>query len=200
MSILYKMKALPKRNEDELIYLHPYVVSRGTKRLADWAEEAHDGGTLNKADILGAMKSLEEFIVKSLRNGYQVELDGVGTLAVSLSSRKVTDEKEIRGNSLDVKRVTFRCSKSLKTRLSGASLERSGAAKHDKTTFDFRHAKLMKYLSEHPFINRGTYRILMGCSDRVWRSDCNRYLNEGILKREGKSPLNFYTLAVGSLS
>lgn len=199
MSILYKMKALPKRNDDELIYLHPYVVSRGTKRLTDWAEEAHDSGSLNKADVLGAMKSLEEFIVKSLRNGYQVELDGVGTLAVSLSSRKVTDEKEIRGNSLDVKRVTFRCSKSLKTRLAGASLERSAAVKQDKTTFAHRQTKLLQYLSEHPFINRGTYRILMGCSDRIWRSDCNRYLDEGLLQRQGKSPLNFYTLKADAI-
>lgn len=195
MSILYKMKNLPKPSEEELTYLFPQTISRGTKTLEDWAEEATMAGTLSPADVAAAMKSLETFVIKSLRGGYQVTLDGLGTLSVSLTSRKVTDEKEIRSNSIDVKTVNFRCSKALVTNLKGATIERASLPKQSDDTFEQRKQRMLHFMATNPVINRNTYRSINGCSDHTWREDRRVYLLENLLLRQGKSPLNYYVLA-----
>ena len=195
MSILYKMGTLPPRSGENLKYLYPVPVIRGTKTLDDWAQEATMSGTLSPADVAAAMKSLESFVIKSLRGGYQVTLDGLGTLSVTLASRKVTDEKEIRSHSIDVKTVNFRCSKTLVTNLKGATIERASLPKQNDDPFELRKQRMLRFMATNPVINRNTYRSINGCSDHTWREDRRIYLLENLLLRQGKSPLNYYVLA-----
>lgn len=197
MSILYKMSTLPPRSGDNLKYLYPVLVIRGTKTLDDWAEEATMSGTLSPADVAAAMKSLEAFVIKSLRGGYQVSLNGLGSLSVVLSSRKVTDEKDLRSHSIDVKTVNFRCSKALVTNLKGATIERASAPKQNNDTFEKRKQRMLDFMATNPVINRNIYRSINGCSDYTWREDRRIYLLENLLLRQGKSPLNYYILKAG---
>lgn len=194
MSILYKMRNLPKPNEEELTYLFPIPVSRGTKTLDDWAEEASMSGTLSAADVAAAMKSLEKFIIKSLRGGYQVSLDGLGSLSVVLSSRKVTDERDIRANSIEIKDVNFRCSKALVSEIKGATIEKAVLPKPTSYTFEERKQRLLDYMDTNSVITRSTYLALNGCDENTWRKDLVFYLVKRVLISQGKSPACYYIL------
>lgn len=194
MSILYKMRNLPKPNEEELMYLFPIPVSRGTKTLDDWAEEASMSGTLSAADVAAAMKSLEKFIIKSLRGGYKVSLNGIGSFSVVLSSRKVTDEKYIRANSIEVKDVNFHCSKTFVSEIKGATIEKAVLPKPTSFTFEERKQRLLNYMTTNSVITRSAYLALNGCDENIWRKDVSFYMVKKILMPQGKSPACYYIL------
>ena len=58
--------------------------------------------------VVGVLQEVADMVVSHLRQGKNVRLDGLGTFSLALSSREVTDRKEIRAASVRIKKVNFR--------------------------------------------------------------------------------------------
>ena len=58
--------------------------------------------------MVGVLQEVADMVVSHLRQGKNVRLDGLGTFSLALSSREVTDRKEIRAASVRIKKVNFR--------------------------------------------------------------------------------------------
>ena len=85
--------------------LYPAVVVKETittdhivKELSKHRRSDSVGG------VVGVLQEVADMVVSHLRQGKNVRLDGLGTFSLALSSREVTDRKEIRAASVRIKK------------------------------------------------------------------------------------------------
>ena len=125
MSILYKLYPIKDTiNKTPKQGLIAKAISRGTKNIDHLAKEISDGSTFNKAEVKALVDILIQRIENNIREGYSVNLEGLGTFFVSSESRMVQQKDEIRSASIKVKRITYRPSRKISNSVKGASFER----------------------------------------------------------------------------
>lgn len=126
MSAEYKLVRRPDPHKTDVKQpLYPCFVPSGIVRLDDLARMARGRSSFSSADIKGMLQLFQDLIVDALEYGQCIELEGIGTFGISLKSRPVMEEKEIRAESIRFQDVTFRSSKELCHRLCAMQLERS---------------------------------------------------------------------------
>mgnify|MGYP002226552592 CR=1 FL=1 len=105
-------------------------------------------------------------VVSHLRQGKNVRLDGLGTFSLALSSREVTDRKEIRAASVRIKKVNFRPVPELVKRVRQDTdilrAEFGFLPTGKKYTKEERWKLLEAYLKEHGSITRLVYSECLG--------------------------------------
>ena len=105
-------------------------------------------------------------VVSHLRQGKNVRLDGLGTFSLALSSREVTDRKEIRAASVRIKKVNFRPVPELVKRVRQDTdilrAEFGFLPTGKKYTKEERWKLLEAYLKEHGSITRLAYSEWLG--------------------------------------
>lgn len=194
MCARYRMVRNPNPTGDKKKQaLHPRVVPYGTLRTDDVIKEAESRSGMSGADIKGALRVIADVMASRLDQGYNIELDGLGFFSVSLSSRPVTDKKEIRSESIHFKNVNFRCGKYLKSKLKTMHLERIPEGKGVLPSFEERVRRLTEYLHTHHYITCSDYRDLTGCSKYRALEDLNRLINEGKLEKGGYRSTRVYS-------
>ena len=125
-----------------------------------------DKTTLYPKIVVAGTKNLENY----LADGYNVKLGEIGTFSATLTSRKVTDKKEIRSGSVHFDSVKFKPARHFVKevcRKGEMELERADPAYGFKTsspkhTQEERFGMLMEYLKEYTFITRQEYSNLTG--------------------------------------
>ena len=108
MDIEYDFKANPFKEKDGKPVLYPAVVVRETITTDHIVKELSKHSAYSAGCVVGVLQEVSDAIVAHLRQGKNVRLDGLGTFSLALSSREVTDRKEIRAASVKIKKVNFR--------------------------------------------------------------------------------------------
>lgn len=193
MAANYRMeKNPPSKEHPEQTPLHPRIVPRGTLSIKELMKNAKGRSTFTEADINGAMKLIADLVAESLRDGYHVELEGIGFLSVSLQSRPVMDAKELRSESVHFKNVNFRCSSELKRTLKVMPLARYKEEKRPVYEPEEKEYRLMWYLDRHPFITVRTYCALNSCSKYIAYKELDQFIAEGKLQHDGSRHIGIY--------
>lgn len=105
---------------------YPQVVRAKTVKLDDLALSIARDKRKQAVEVKGTLQLLIACIEDELLAGNNVCLDGFGTFSLSVQGKRtVTNPKEIRAESIEVKRVTFKTSTPLKCRLKDAKFVRS---------------------------------------------------------------------------
>lgn len=80
--------------------LYPKIVVAGTKNLENIADDIAKRSGFKAGTVIGLFSDLENLLTDYLADGYNVKLGEIGTFSATLTSRKVTDKKEIRSGSV----------------------------------------------------------------------------------------------------
>lgn len=122
MSIYYRLDEQtdnlhPEENRKQGLY--PRIISKKTVRLNELCRHTAEGTTFNAFELEIAAKMLVEGILEELGNGNNVTIDSFGTFSVSAEViRKVQKPQDIRAESIRLKKIVFKTSKSLISHLS----------------------------------------------------------------------------------
>ena len=104
--------------------LYPRLVARRTVFSEELIERACSYTTLSKPEMRMAFELIIDQMMKELKDGNNVCLDDIGMFSLSLTSRVVREENEIRSYSIKVKRLVFRMSKAFLKKLGAVNFER----------------------------------------------------------------------------
>ncbi len=129
MSIKYKMihrGDYLNPDEKKKTGYYPQVIRSRTVNLEEMATIIAKGKRLQAFEIKSTLELLMACIEDELLDGNSVCLDGFGTFSLTAqSNRRVDNPKEIRAESIEVKRVTFTPSLPLRKRLKNAKFVRA---------------------------------------------------------------------------
>ena len=105
---------------------YPQVIRSKTVNLEEMATTIAKGKRLQAFEIKSTLELLMACIEDELLDGNSVCLDGFGTFSLTAQCvRRVENPKEIRAESVEVKRVTFTPSLPLRKRLKNAKFIRA---------------------------------------------------------------------------
>jgi len=127
MAVYYTMKGMNDNihsEEEKKSGLYPRVVSLRTVFLEELIENATFRTTLSKQEMRMAFELIIDQMMEELKNGNNVCLDNIGMFSLTAVSRVVQDEKEIRSDSIFVKRLVFRMSNAFLKKLGIVNFER----------------------------------------------------------------------------
>ncbi len=172
---------------------HARVHSKGTIRLNEMCEELRDLG-VNSAQIKGVLDAAAKFMAKSLRHGYNVELDGIGIFSISLRSTSFEDELEKKKTRVEIDGVNFRCNKDLKKRVQKAELQKDKMSLQSMPSLTLRKKRMIAYLEEHGYINAVRYADINNCSRYLGRKDLLSFDEEKLIVSSGKRAHKIYLI------
>lgn len=165
--------------------LHARIVSKGTVRTEEIAQDIADSCGFSTAVTKGMLDALAHIISRHLRRGYTIELDELGSFSISLKCRPVMDKKEIRSWSVGFGKVHFKGNKQLKKRLMEIDLERADTGSSTSFTPEQRKKRALDYLSGHDFINRTLYMQINGCNHSTASRDLSELTETEVIKKLG---------------
>ncbi|MDR1103000.1 MAG: hypothetical protein LBL42_04495 [Tannerella sp.] len=121
MSIYYRLDGLTDNLNPEGSRkrgLFPRIIRKKTVSLRELCELAAAGTTFNVFELESAGRLLISEIIDQLSDGNNVCLDDFGTFSLSAEAiRPAQDEYDIRAESIRVKKVVFKTSKRLMSRM-----------------------------------------------------------------------------------
>lgn len=159
----------PDKNKTANRY-HARVVPKGTIDAKMLAHEIQDRCSLTAADIAGALVALADITAEKLANGYCVQLDGIGTLQLTLKCPQFRSINEIRGESVQVKSIAFRPSVRIKDKLKKTVFVRQKEKLHSQRHTDKEiDALVTAYFRKNETLTRSQFQQLCGltCSTAV---------------------------------
>ena len=149
--------------------LYPKIVVAGTKNLENIADDIAKRSGFKAGTVIGLFSDLENLLTDYLADGYNVKLGEIGTFSATLTSRKVTDKKEIRSGSVHFDSVKFKPARHFvkevyrkgEKELEHADPTYGFKTSSSKHTQEERFGMLMEYLREYTFITRQKYPVLL---------------------------------------
>lgn len=165
---------------------HPRIVSKGTIDTETLIHAISESCTLTPADLKAALAALSGQLARYLREGYEVEMEGLGFFSASLKARPVTDKSEIRSVSVSFDKVKFRASTHLKKNIQG-TLERhpQGFRHSSDLSLETCQRLLQIYLEKHTYVTRADYSRLTGRLKNRALKELHQWVEEGWLVMEG---------------
>lgn len=113
MAIQYRMLSKADNintENDKKKGLYPRIVNKETIQTKDLAKKIGAKVHLGESTAKILIEAMIDAIEEELKNGNSVCLNGFGTFSLSAKSKNVLEDKEIRAESIRVKKVGFRCS------------------------------------------------------------------------------------------
>lgn len=201
MAAKYDFKKSPDvKGTAERTTLYPKIVVTGTKDLEDIANDIARRSGFKAGTVIGLFSDLENILTDYLADGYNVKLGEIGTFSATLTSRKVTDKKEIRSASVHFDSVKFKPAPGFVK-----DVHRKGERElarvdplygfrnsSQKYTPEERFALLTEYLKKHTFITRKEYSSLTGLLKTKAASELRQWDKEKKIRREGRVPHIIY--------
>ena len=179
----------PSGREGE-IQEHARVQSKGTRRLVDICEKLIPQG-LNTAQIKGILDGLAVYIGESLRDGYHIELEDIGTFSLSVKTHPAEDPKKM---IVEVDSVNFKCSPKLKQRAKRAKLAVHKQSAASRLPLIKRKKNLLEYLQKNGSISVRGYARLNNCSDYQAKKDLDVFEEERVVELKGKGTHKIYII------
>jgi predicted histone-like DNA-binding protein len=107
---------------------YPRIISKQTVKVRELCQKAAEGTTLNAFELEISVGLIVNRILQELENGNNVCIEGFGTFSVSAETvRAVHTEHEIRAESIRAKKIVFKTSQALMTRLKGFTFRKAPA-------------------------------------------------------------------------
>lgn len=198
MEIQYDFKTNPFKEKDGKPVLYPAVVVKETITTDHIVKELSRHSAYSAGCVMGVLQEVSDAIVSHLRQGRNVRLDGLGTFSLALSSREVTDRKEIRAASVKIKKVNFRPVPELVKRVrQETEILRADfgflpiVKKYNK---EERWTLLETYLKEHGFITRLAYSEWLGVARTTAAYELKAWYEEKRLDKKGRHAHAVYVL------
>ncbi len=117
MSIFYRLDEQsdnlnPEENRKQGLY--PRVIRKRTVGLRELCESGSEGTTFNVIEMEAAVQLAIRQLIKELADSNHVCIEGFGTFSVSAKAvRPVLEQQDIRAESISLKRIVFKTSKTL---------------------------------------------------------------------------------------
>lgn len=198
MDIKYDFKANPFKEKDGKPVLYPAVVVKETITTDHIVKELSKHSAYSAGCVVGVLQEVADMVVSHLRQGKNVRLDGLGTFSLALSSREVTDRKDIRAASVRIKKVNFRPVPELVKRVRQETdilrAEFGFLPTVKKRSKEERWTLLEAYLKEHGSITRLAYSEWLGVARTTAAYELKAWYEEKRLDKEGKHSHAVYVL------
>lgn len=198
MDIKYDFKANPFKEKDGKPVLYPAVVVKETITTDHIVKELSKHSAYSAGCVVGVLQEVADMVVSHLRQGKNVRLDGLGTFSLALSSREVTDRKEIRAASVRIKKVNFRPVPELVKRVRQETdilrAEFGFLPTVKKRSKEERWTLLEAYLKEHGSITRLAYSEWLGGARTTAAYELKAWYEEKRLDKEGEHSHAVYVL------
>lgn len=142
---------------------HARVISKGTVSSEQLAEEIHERCSLSTADVAAALLALSQITAEKLKDGYNVHIEGIGHLQLTLQCPPIQSPKEIRAESIHFKSIAFRPSASLKRKLQATRFVRQEEKSHSKLRAEEEiDQRVADYFQKHETLTRAQFQSLCG--------------------------------------
>lgn len=142
---------------------HARVISKGTVSSEQLAEEIHERCSLSTADVAAALLALSQITAEKLKDGYNVHIEGIGHLQLTLQCPPIQSPKEIRAESIHFKSIAFRPSASLKQKLQAVRFVRQEEKSHSKLRAEEEiDQRVADYFQKHETLTRAQFQSLCG--------------------------------------
>ena len=123
--LFYKNPHSPGQKEEEEGVLHARIVEGQVLRFEKLCERIADRSSFNEGEVKGMMSLFKEELVRSLKDGDPVEIEGIGLFYPTAKCPPIRNPKEIRAESIHFSKVAFRACKELKKEMSSMHFERA---------------------------------------------------------------------------
>ncbi|MDH6312900.1 putative histone-like DNA-binding protein [Parabacteroides sp. PFB2-10] len=187
----------PKGRESEQL-LHARVSSKGTRRIDEICERLYELG-LNSAQIKGILDGLARYIGESLRDGYHIEVEGIGTFSMSVKTLQEEEETGDKSVTIQPAGVNFKCSKKLQTMVNQAELIVEKPSDKAILPLAKRKKRLASYLEKKKYINQREYAGLLDLTIYQARKDLMEFVEEGFILQTGGKTRKIYILGENSV-
>ncbi len=201
MAIVYDFKKLPRTSgsDEEAARLYPQVVKLKTVTFKELAKEIEEATTYTVADLMGLMEAVVQAAAKHLNASEHVELEGLGTLSLSIACDKdeegrqpvITSPDQVKPHHLHVSRVNFDAKPEFMKTLKGpfARAETPFPMNQERTipTPDECRTLLLNHLDERGYISTTTYMQLTHLTRRQASAELNAFVASGLLARSGSA-------------
>lgn len=142
---------------------HARVITKGTVSSEQLAEEIHERCSLSTADVAAALLALSQITAEKLKDGYNVHIEGIGHLQLTLQCPPIQSSKEIRAESIHFKSIAFRPSASLKRKLQATRFVRQEEKSHSKLRAEEEiDQRVADYFQKHETLTRAQFQSLCG--------------------------------------
>ncbi len=190
----YKLVKTPNPNKDgkEMPY-HARYAAYGTVNLDDLIGGSGGYVPFNSGVIKGVVQFLQEMIIRELKFGNNVELDGIGTFTVALQCPPVMNKKEIRAESIQFRTLLFRPSVKICDQLKTIPLYRLPEEKGNISfSLEERRERLTNRFTKQKRITGNDYVWMNHCSRASASRDLKLFCKEGLIERHGRGPTIYY--------
>ena len=171
----YIKKEMPDLNETGSTQVYYKMQMLRRMELDEFAERVHaSNGAFSKSTVMGVMTAVREQLVRELADGYNVQINGLGTFGCKLGMRpgKEIDsfaegEPKRNAQSIRVTGVTFRAEKNLAKDINQqCNLERGeeNRLSPSEHTPEERLQLALQFLREHDYMHVSDYAALTGLS------------------------------------
>ncbi len=197
MSAKYYLFKNPPRSGDteEKERYHVRLTQKGTIPFRQICKEIASASTISAADSKGAITGLVDVLIRHLREGYTVEIDGLGYFKAIATSPPVENPDKVRAEHIQYGGVSFRPSMEFTDRMKNMTFVKDPAyRKYIRRTQEERLATILYYLQENPFIKSSDCIRINGCSRYAAQKDLNLLCEQGAIQSHGQRSTRFYTL------
>ena len=194
-------------SEEPSSQLHGRVISKGTFRLTELCENLRELG-VNSAQVKAVLDATSRFISRSLTDGYNVELEGIGTFSLSLRSRLIEEEEgEDEENAtmkktvtrLTVDRINFKSNQRLLKQINREMELAEINCDQAPPALTYRKQRLLNHMQKNGFISERKYAGINNCSRYLSHKDLITFEQEGLIVRKGNRTHQVYVLREGAV-
>ena len=180
----------------EQVPLHARIVGSSTVRTEDLCDRVSVRTTFQQGEVRGIVVTLVEEMVRAMKDGDKIEIDGLGVFYPTLSCPPVADPKDIRAESIHFSRVVFRGSQQLRKSMRTMAVERSPYSSRKATDCpgELRRQRILDYLHEEGQVQSSDCMRLNYCSRYMAQLDLKVLRDEGCIIRMGGPKVAMYVL------
>ena len=116
MAITYRIWKKKFKNKDGQDQEKFYACKKTNRTLSteDVCQQISEASSLTEGDVMSALLGLSKITQRALTMGHNVNLEGIGTIGLSVTSAAMDSPKDISKVKVKAKRIPFRPDKSLK--------------------------------------------------------------------------------------
>jgi predicted histone-like DNA-binding protein len=136
MSIKYEFHINPPQKGEAITRYHPRMISSGTVDSKGIAESLHAQSTLSTGDVQAVLSMLGKEIVHQLSYNNRVHINGIGYFYLSLETKEIESDHEVRAESIKVKKLVLEADDEMKENLNKITIRRSEEKNHSEAISD----------------------------------------------------------------
>lgn len=194
MSINYSLYPIPAprgKEDEQRQYWGARIKSAGTKNTKNICQIISASTTFNPGEIKGMLDALNQWIVIWMSEGYNINLEGIGTLSVSLKSENVMEAKGY-GLVTRIDGINFLPGTELKEATKKFELKHIKRTQHETFSIDERKERIMDYILRNNSISSSTCIRHNHCSKQRALQDLKEMVEEGKLLQVGNARTVMY--------